>query len=218
MTISYHTANGLNGDHPEKYMSELHDSELLTLLLNCGKFSKKKQQLLSQCLANISLKNLTQLSLEDLIAKFGIGRTQAISLMVALELGQRLQSTQKLALTTPENTMCYLGDMGGLDKEHFRCLYLNTKKYLIKMETISIGDLSSSIAHPREIFYPAIQHLADSIIVAHNHPSGDSTPSETDIKLTKRLIKAGELLGIALVDHIIVSAEGFVSMRRNHLI
>ena len=86
------------------------------------------------------------------------------------------------------------------------------------MDTISIGDLSSSRAHPREIFHPAIKHLADSIIVAHNHPSGDPSPSDADLKLTGRLCRAGELLGIKIVDHIIVGAGCYVSLRREGII
>ena len=104
-------------------------------------------------------------------------------------------------------------DLGNKKKEHFRILSLTTRKTLISIDDISVGILDSSIAHPREVFKPAIQNSAASIILVHNHPSGDPTPSNDDIKITERLIEAGKILGIEIDDHVIISDNLFASLR-----
>ncbi len=199
-------------------LDSLSDSELATAIISGTAPTSKKDTELKALFADSQASALGQLSVTELMSKYRLNQHQASALAAALELGKRSCAVRQMCLTTPEATMCYLNDMSNLTKEHFRSLYLNTKKQLLKMETISIGDLSSSIAHPREVFYPAIQTLADSIIVAHNHPTGDPTPSETDLRLTRRLKRAGEILGITLVDHIIVGTGCYVSLRREGLI
>ncbi len=103
-------------------------------------------------------------------------------------------------------------------KEHFLAFYLNARGGLLYQETVSIGTLTQSLVHPREVFYPAIVHGACSVIVLHNHPSGDSTPSQEDVRTTERLKEAGRLLGIPLEDHLIVSDSGFFSFREKGLL
>ena len=103
-------------------------------------------------------------------------------------------------------------------KEHFLILCLNARRQLIHLETVSIGTLSASLVHPREVYSPAIQHAAAAVVAVHNHPSGDSTPSSEDRDVTRRLQRAGELLGIPLADHVVVSASGFFSFREHGLI
>ncbi|MDE2509774.1 MAG: DNA repair protein RadC, partial [Elusimicrobia bacterium] len=103
-------------------------------------------------------------------------------------------------------------------KEHFLILCLNARRQLIHLETVSIGTLSASLVHPRECFSPAIQHAAAAVVCVHNHPSGDPTPSSEDRDVTRRLQRAGELLGIPLADHVVVSASGFFSFREHGLI
>lgn len=103
-------------------------------------------------------------------------------------------------------------------KEHFICLYLNARNQIIHKETVSIGSLSASIVHPREVFLVAITHSAASIILAHNHPSGDVSPSQDDIDLTHRLVRAGEIMGIEILDHIIVASTDFVSLKSRGVI
>ena len=100
-------------------------------------------------------------------------------------------------------------------KEHFLAFYLNSRNQMIRLETVSIGTLSASLVHPREVFAPAIEHTAAALIVAHNHPSGDCSPSPEDKVATRRLKESGELLGIPLLDHLIVSKSGFFSFREN---
>ncbi|MFQ6105661.1 MAG: RadC family protein, partial [Candidatus Hydrothermarchaeaceae archaeon] len=104
-----------------------------------------------------------------------------------------------------------------LKKEHFLALHLNTKNALLKEETVSVGSLTANIIHPRELFKTAVLESAASVILAHNHPSGDPSPSKDDIALTKRLAKAGELLGILLLDHVIIGDGKFISMKERGL-
>lgn len=199
-------------------LDSMSDAELVALLFSGPHSSSNSERRVARALSNLKAAELGHCPVADLKIRFNLDDRRAMLLAAAIELGKRAGTVRQMCLTSPEHTMCYLSDMSSLSKEHFRSLCLNTKKCLLRMDTISIGDLSSSIAHPREIFYPAVQHLADSVIVAHNHPSGDPTPSAVDITLTNRLHKAGELLGIKLVDHIIVGAGCFVSLRREGVI
>lgn len=212
------TAAKLSKKKQKRQLEDLSDPELSALVLGSLGDSHSSSYRPSPELTALKAEELNNYTLDDLMRQFQLDETQALTLGAALELGKRASTIRYMSLTTPENAMCYINDMSSLPKEHFRALCLDTKKRLIKMDTISIGDLSSSIAHPREIFYPAVQNLADSIIVAHNHPSGDPSPSEADIKLTSRLSKAGDLLGIKLVDHIIVGAGCYISLRREGVI
>jgi DNA repair protein RadC len=101
-------------------------------------------------------------------------------------------------------------------REHFVALYLSARNTVIAQETVSVGSLNASIVHPREVYRPAILHSAAALILAHNHPSGDPTPSEEDVAITKRLHEAGQLLGIELLDHVVLASDGFTSMRERH--
>jgi len=118
----------------------------------------------------------------------------------------------------PEDAWGYLRNMGLLKKEHLRGLYLNVQSRLIHDEVISIGTLSRAVVHPREVFAPALEHAANSVILAHNHPSGDLTPSQTDVTITKQVAQAGRIMGIELLDHIIIGAQGFVSLKKKGII
>lgn len=119
----------------------------------------------------------------------------------------------------PDDIVAFVGvKLRKEHREHFQVLLLNSRHEVIGKETISIGSLNASIVHPREVFKPAIIASAASIILVHNHPSGDPEPSEEDIAITKRLVKAGELLGIQVLDHVIVSARGVVSLRSRQLL
>lgn len=120
-------------------------------------------------------------------------------------------------LTSAENVNDLVQDMAVYDREHFHCLLLDTKNRLIERVEISVGSLNASIVHPRELYKLAVARSAAAVIVVHNHPSGDTTPSGADIQLTRRLVKAGDVLGIELLDHVIVGSEGFTSLRDSGL-
>ncbi|MDD4566247.1 MAG: DNA repair protein RadC [Eubacteriales bacterium] len=124
----------------------------------------------------------------------------------------------KNVIRGPQDIMHYCSDLSNEQKEHFLLIILNTKNEIIKKITVSIGNLNSSIVHPREVFKEAIKYSAASVILVHNHPSGITKPSNTDIQVTKRLAEGGELLGIRVLDHIVIGKNGYTSMKEENLI
>jgi DNA repair protein RadC len=113
----------------------------------------------------------------------------------------------------PADVLPLLKETRGSDREHFICLHLDARNRVNSMETVSVGSLNATLVHPREVFKAAILNNAASIILAHNHPSNDTTPSKDDIELTRRMVKAGEIMGIEVLDHIIVGPDSFLSLR-----
>jgi DNA repair protein RadC len=161
--------------------------------------------------------NLSQVKSPQLCALPGIGQSKAAQVLAAVELGRRVlgkNGKAKIRLSSTKDVFEYLRiAFKGERKERFTALYLDAKNRLLGQETVSVGILDSSHAHPREIFQGAIASGAKSLIVAHNHPSGDASPSKEDREVTKRLREAGKILGIELLDHIIVGDTDCVSMR-----
>ena len=208
----------------QKYGSEsLSAQEILALLLGRGIAGESvmvtAQRLLSQF---GNLKAIAAASLEELSQIKGIGIAKASQIKAASELANRLEghseASAKPLLKTPENVVDLVkGSLKGKKREHFLVISLDTRSRLIKVSELSVGSLDSSIVHPREVFKEAISASAASVIFAHNHPSGDTTPSEEDIKLTKRLADAGELMGIEVLDHVIVCDRSYLSLKREGL-
>ena len=147
----------------------------------------------------------------------GIGRAKSVRLSAVFELGRRAYSTPAEAsrprLTRPREVFKEVRHIGALKKEHLVGLYLDAQNGLLHSETISVGSLNTTRTHPREILYPAIVHLAFGFILAHNHPSGSLDPSDEDVAFSRAVQRAGELVGIELYDHLIVTATGFTSLR-----
>jgi DNA repair protein RadC len=147
----------------------------------------------------------------------GIGKANAVRLSAVFELGRRMYCTQEEAarprLTRPRDVFKQVRHIGALRKEHLVGLYLDAQNGLTHMETVSVGSLNTTRTHPREILYPAIVHLAFGFILAHNHPSGSLDPSDEDIAFSRSVQRAGEVVGIELYDHLIVTATGFTSLR-----
>lgn len=155
---------------------------------------------------------------EDLCAHGGVGPARAASLLACLELGRRAASwtgESRPNISTPEDVVRLCGpQLAGSDREHFWALALNTKNQLLKIIEVSIGSLNASIVHPRELFKDAVRLSAASVVVVHNHPSGDPTPSGADTQLTRRLVRAGDVLGIEVLDHVVLGDGGaHASMR-----
>ncbi|WP_336788377.1 RadC family protein [Paenibacillus sp. MMO-177] len=153
------------------------------------------------------LHQLASLSEFEISTTYGLNEKQSFHLMSVMELGRRLMRkslSEDVIIRYPQDVFNVVSDLRELDKEHFVVLFLNSKNSVIGRETISIGTLNASLVHPREVFKAAIRRGAASIIVSHNHPSGNPTPSPEDIHLTQRLAEAGEVVGIELLDHIIV--------------
>ncbi len=193
--------------------------ELLALVLGRGTKGESVVLTAQKLLSNFgNLKNIASATVEELTQIKGIGLAKATQLKAALELGRRLEEqstdTNKLTVRSPEDAVkAVRNKLKGKKREHFIALSLDTRNHLIGIHTISIGSLDSSIVHPREVFKEAITSSAASVIFVHNHPSGDPTPSDDDIKLTKRLVDVGEIMGIEVLDHIIICDTCYSSMK-----
>jgi len=164
------------------------------------------------------LQALARAGVDELRGVPGIGTARACQLVAAFELGRRCAGgtpTNARVLRSPEDVAgLYAESMRHLDREHFRAALLNTKNRLIRSVTVSIGSLNASIVHPREVLKPAIAACAASIILVHNHPTGDPTPSREDVEFTRRFAKCGELIGIELLDHVIIGAGRYESLKQ----
>jgi DNA repair protein RadC len=202
----------------------LSDAELIAILLRTGMKGTSVVQLAQELFVKFrTLPELAGAPVEEIAQVKGIGETKAIQLKAAFELARRLSSNtrdKQTPISSPEDAAVVVReDMRLLDREEFRVLLLNTKNGLIKKCEVSRGSLNASIVEPREVFKDAIAASAASMILVHNHPSGDPTPSSEDIAVTKRLVKAGELLNIAVLDHIILGHrttkrdQDFVSLK-----
>jgi len=170
-----------------------------------------------------NLQNIASASIQELSKSRGIGEARAIQLKAAFEIGRRLADPDYAEkgnpVQSPEEAFTSMQEkLRGKKKEHFYVLCLDTRNRVSNKRQVSIGNLDSSIVHPREVFKDAISSLAASVIFVHNHPSGDLEPSSEDVNLTRRLVEAGELLGIPVLDHIIVSDKGYTSLKSRNLL
>jgi DNA repair protein RadC len=203
----------------------LRTAELLAILLRTGTKGQSAVQMAERLLqvAGNSLDELAKTPLESLAKQKGVGKAKAIQLKAAFELARRLRQEergQSPVIDVPAKAANEVREeFRGLDRESFRVLLLNTKHQLLRLVEVSLGSLNASIVEPREVFKAAILASAAGVILAHNHPSGDPTPSSEDVAITKRLVKAGELVGIAVLDHIIMGQriqgreQDFVSLK-----
>jgi len=204
-----------------KGAENLKDSELLAILLRTGKAGKNVIEIASQILTKHSKKRLLQMTYQDLVKIGGIDSAKATTLLAAFELSKRALEVNDTNLPTIESTkdaIAQLTDLQNLKKEHFITLYINARHKLIHKELISVGTLTANLVHPREVFEPAMVRAAIEIIVAHNHPSGDPAPSSADLEITKRLVEAGKILGIKVLNHIIITKEHYFSFQDKGLI
>jgi len=161
---------------------------------------------------------LWRVSAEELVRVRGVGPAGAARLLACLELARRASAwpaSERPVVATPEDVVRLCAtQLRGLDREHFWALALSTKNRLLRMVEVSVGSLNASIVHPRELFKEAVRVSAASVVVVHNHPSGDPTPSGADLQLTRRLARAGEVLGIEVLDHVVIGDGGaHVSLR-----
>jgi DNA repair protein RadC len=189
----------------------LSEAELIAILLRTGVKGRSAVQLAQQLLRQHPLVELVSAPLETLQEISGIKGTKAIQLKAAFELAARLsRPRQRTPINTPAEAAAVVrAEMRPLDREEFRVLLLTTKNTLLRVAKVSRGSLNASVVEPREVFKDAIAASAAGVILAHNHPSGDPTPSSEDVAITKRLVRAGELLGIAVLDHVILGQRIF---------
>ncbi|KAA9023129.1 RadC family protein [Niallia endozanthoxylica] len=202
-----------------KYGPEsLSNQELLALMLRTGTKEESVIQLSNRLLTHFEgLRLLKDASLDEITSIKGIGTAKAIQVLAAVEIGRRISNLHhddRYVIRSPEDGAKYvMNDMRFLSQEHFVTLYLNTKNQVLHKKTIFIGSLNASIVHPREIYKEALRRSAASIVCAHNHPSGDPTPSREDIEVTRRISECGKILGIELLDHLIIGENKFVSLK-----
>lgn len=202
-------------------VENLKDSELLAILLRTGRAGKNALEIASQILSQYSKKRLLQMTYGDLLKVKGINSAKATTLLSAFELTKRVLEVNDTNLPTVANAqdaLAQLTDLRCLKKEHFVALYMNARGRLINKELVSVGTLTANLVHPREVFEPALACASTQIIIAHNHPSDNPEPSGSDLEITKRLIEAGKILGIELLNHIIITKDSYFSFRDKGLI
>jgi len=199
----------------EKGAVNLKNKELLAILLGTGREGKNVIEVAEEILRKFPMKKLLALGYEQMSKVKGIGPAKACTILAAIEITKRALEVEDNNLSTISNAkdaVAQLQELRTAKKEHFVVLYLNARNQLIHKETISVGTLNANLVHPREVFKPAIEHLAASVILAHNHPSGEPHGSEEDLEMTKKLVEAGKLLGIEVVDHLIITESGFKNL------
>lgn len=208
-----------------KGAQSLSDSELLAILLRTGTREDSVIRVAEKLLSvykNESLGEFANLSVHDFSKIKGIGKVKAITVLAALELGKRLAEApaiERKKITSPQDVVNYFMPRFRYEKkEHFIVVLLDTKNHILATPVISVGCLNSSIVHPREVFREAIVHFAAAMILVHNHPSGDPTPSKEDIHVTHKLIEAGGLMDIKVIDHIIIGDNCYISLKEERVI
>lgn len=201
----------------QKGKSTLSDSELIAILIGSGTVSLSAVELSKQILATVgnNLNDLAKLTVKDLQKFRGIGEAKAISIVAAMELGRRRKATEitkKPKVTSSKDVYNYIiGDLQDLPHEEFWILLLNRSNTITSKHQISSGGVSGTVADPKMIFKIALENLSSSIILIHNHPSGNLKPSEADRRLTKKLSDSGTILDIPVLDHLIITDSSFYS-------
>ena len=202
----------------------LSTTEILAILINSGTKEISALEIAAQLLSidKRGVRFLAECSPEELGRRKGMGQAKICTVLAAVELGKRIAAApvrdRNLIRSSSDIADLFMEKMRYYKKEHFVSLMINAKGEIIEETEVSIGDLCSSSTHPREVFVDAVKRSAGSVVFLHNHPSGDPSPSDTDIQTTKRLIEAGTILGIPVLDHIIIGDGIYVSMKAMGLI
>lgn len=201
----------------QKYGPEaLSTTELMAVVLNLGTTKEDVISMSGRIMREYGEKSIMSARNPKKLAKdLDIPIVRASQVVACAELGRRFYKKNDASspiIRTANDVFEYVKDMRGLSKEHLRGIYLNTHYKVIHDEIISIGTVNTNIIHPREVFRPALEYAAAAVVLVHNHPSGVAKPSEADIEVTRRLVEAGKLIGIDLVDHVIVTREAFESI------
>jgi len=216
-----------SGERPRERLrgsgsASLSNSELLAIILRTGTAWENVLGLAARILARFGgLVGLARASFGELCAERGIGEAKAAQLKAALELGRRLASTQpeeRVVIRSPQDVANLLmAEMGFLDQEHLRVVLLNSKNQVIAVPEVYKGSVSTSLIRASELFREAVRENCPAIIVVHNHPSGDPTPSPEDVQVTEQIVAAGKLLDIEVLDHLIVGQQSYASLKERGL-
>jgi DNA repair protein RadC len=207
----------------ENYGAErLSDAELLAIIIKSGTKDKTSVELAQEILLLDSEKRglnfLKEVSIDDLRKIKGLGRVKAIQLKATIELAKRISKPYKIlrkTITSPDDVAeVLMSDMKDSSQEMMKVIVLNVKNEIVRVSTISLGTANSTLIEARDVFKEAIRYNSTRIIVAHNHPSGDPTPSKSDIVFSARLRDAGKLIGIEVLDHVIIGNDKFCSLKR----
>lgn len=191
----------------------LSDAELLAVLLGSGTKRSSVLDLAVRILNSLDGR-LASADANNLLKVSGVGKAKACQIMAAMELGRRHLSRQRAVIRDAEDALPYLAEIRNERQEHFVCISLNGANQVLATRVVTVGLLNSNQVHPREVFADPLTDRAASIICAHNHPSGTLEASPEDLAITRRLVKAGELLGIRMLDHLIVTEAGFLSLKQ----
>ena len=195
--------------------------ELLAVILGTGTRKENVLKVAERLVRRYGVSAMPALTVKEWMGNPGVGDARACRLAALFELARRVEkaaSREAPRITSPKEVHAQVRDLATAKKEHLIGLYLDSQNHLLARETISIGSLNTTRTHPREILQPAITHLALGFILVHNHPSGTLVPSSDDVEFTRAIGRAGELMGIPLYDHVIVSREGFVSLKEKGML
>lgn len=203
--------------------ANLSDQELLAILLRTGTSKTSVLELSGQILKHfVTLENLRRASIEELMNISGIGLTKAIEIRAMIELGKRIKTIERSrsgqVTGAKQFANILIDEMSDFDQEHLLAVYLDGKNKIIKKKTIFVGTVNSSTANPREILHFAVKTMSASILVAHNHPSGDPKPSDADLLFTQKIATACDVIGIQFIDHLIIGNECYFSFQENALL
>lgn len=207
----------LIGKGPEN----LTDKELLAILLRTGREGKSVLQIAQSILKKYPLEQLLTVTVEDLVSIKGIGADKASTILAAFELSKRANQNfdhNLPVIDSPQKAVDQLTHIRNKKKEYFVVLYLNARNQLVHQETISIGTLTASLVHSREVFSPALHYSSSSVFLAHNHPTNNVNPSKEDILITENLVRSGKILDIRVLDHVIVTNKDYFSFRQKGMI
>lgn len=196
---------------------KLTDAELLAIILRTGTAGENVVELAQKVIRKFK-HDLFRVSINDLTDIKGLGTTKAAQIVAAFELSTRHLKKENLQVISPKVIFDSLLELRQSKKEQLVVFYLDARNREYSREIISIGTLNANLIHPREIFEPAVRNLANSVVLAHNHPTGEPEPSEDDIEITAQIVKAGKILGIEVLDHVIIGSNSYVSLKKRGLL
>jgi len=205
----------------KKGSKNLKDEELLAILLRTGREGKNVLELAKQILRKYSKKRLLKMGYEYLVRIKGVNSAKACTILAAQELVKRALRVEEETLpiiSSAKDAILQFSELRERSREHLAALYLNARNEMLFKTHLFIGTLNANLVHPREIFENALDHNAASVILVHNHPSGDSHPSRADLEITKRVVSAGKIMGIDVLDHIVITKNKFFSFKDKKLI